>query len=980
MNYLNVTYEQLLVDFRKRLESDPRFKNVGSSTIYGMFQEMLLACMDMTNYYMQRTAEEAYIDTARLDSSVIKLGKNLGYNPRRPIPAICELIIQLHGPLPNTLKAGTVIVFDQDMTDLNFNGNKYILDASYTYTFTEEDILNGQSSDWTKNLRFSVPASDTRYIPLAGISYYNTNNTSEIKCFQAERKTIQISGEANFKKIGKPGQFYDIDDTSFSNWYSKRDPFAYYRGNYTQAKSWTQVAIAPTEEEAFKEDNNNIFDIEDQSIFLNEKLLKLSAAPAVPLKVCQIDTNSDKTVRISFTPETTMCNIGLKDKIANQGKNKKYNKNQRKVQLPSKDELQNNETYFNIGLTNPKENLYVRYLSTVGKAANQTGTKSANMSFNNKFYVSSYGSVIDLTNNVTFVINSDIYGGDDFETQRSIKINAPSYFSSRLKLVTHDDYTSYFRSLTSPINVQNALVYGEQEIMDMYNTRHDLMMNNVYYCLFGHLYMKNRGDWYIKNVLTDQNDQDDPVTIYGPDYKTHICDYINSIYAYESFLKKLNEAAPDEQWLCNIQLVSKNAKPKMEINSILLSVPPIIQYFDLVGTVKIKKSADPQKYQTEMKNKIYEYLDTLACKQREIYKSDLIGLYYEHEDTVSVDLDIKVSSIIKSDTFLYKWSQFGVGQDYEFVENRSLDSYNYTLNTICQGNAAQYALKYTQQGAFNQIKLPKTDNYTKTANANMFNNKRIMIKFTTQHCRDGKTMVEEDHAIIVRCEAYEDDDAVYLALPTMQNRGNSLYTDESDIINKTLGHCDGVSYVEVYIPTTDDYFSTSNFGLAESETYKLCGSDVNGVETDLNNWLNNLLASTTANRVIPLPYTVYSNTTTTREESIVRYGNYTDTNYKRNLTEASFWRYFVREIILGKYYAGNVTSGKNVIVRPTINESTDYNSEEWAAARALIMDIYPLVKAGLCDSILDDNNNITNFSTPMEVAALNNIVDVVTEI
>ena len=977
MNYLNITYEQLLLDFKKRLESDERFKNIGSSTIYGMFQEMLLACMDMTNYYMQRTAEEAYIDTARLDSSVIKLGKNLGYNPRRPIPAICELIIQLHGPLPTNLKAGTVIVFSQDLTDLSFNGNKFILDASYTYTLTEEDIQNGSSSDWVKNLQYSVPSTDTRYIPLAGVNYYNTNNTSVIKAFQAERKTVEINGESNFKKIGKPGQFYDIDDVTFSNWYSKRDPFAYYRGNYNQSKSWTQVAIGASEDEAFSDTGNNLFDIEDQSIFLNEKLLKLTSAPTTPLKICQIDTNSDKTVRVTFTPETTLCDIGLKDQIsAIAGNNNLTNKNQTRAILPDADDESDPETYVNIGLTSSKENIYIKYLSTNGKSANQTGTKEANMTFSNKYYVSSYGNVIDITNNVSFVINSDIYGGEDFEKQRSIKINAPAYFSSRLKLVTKDDYTSYFRALTSPINVQNALVYGEQEMNDMYNTRHDLVQNNVFYCLFGHLYNKNSGDWYVKNILTDSDDDTDALTIYGDEYRDHICDYIMTIIGYESFLKKLYESNPDEQWLRNIQLVSNNAKPKMEINSVILSVPPIIQYFDLVGTVKIKKSADPQTYQTKMKNKIYEYLDNLANKQREIYKSDLIGLYYEDEDTVSVDLDIKVSDIIKSDSFLYKWSKNTAAQDYEFIENKSLDSYTYTLETLCNNDAANYALNYTQKGAFNQIKLPKSDSYTKSLTANMVDGKRIMLKFTTQHCYDGKTVTDEDQSIIVRCEAYEDDEYVYLAIPTMQIRGSALYTDESDIINSIVGHCDGVSYIEVNIPTTNDYFSTSSFGIAESDRYSLSGSDVTLVETELNNWLNNLLASTTANRVIPLPYSVYSNTKATREETITRYGNYTDNNYQQNLTEAAFWRYFVKEKLLDKFYDGKST---NTNVHVLIDESTDYDSDEWKAARALIMDIYPLVKSGICDSILDDNNNIVNFSSPMEIAAIRNTIDIETE-
>ena len=36
------------------------------------------------------------------------------------------------------------------------------------------------------------------------------------------------------------------------------------------------------------------------------------------------------------------------------------------------------------------------------------------------------------------------------------------------------------------------------------------------------------------------------------------------------------------------------------------------------------------------------------------------------------------------------------------------------------------------------------------------------------------------------------------------------------------------------------------------------------------------------------------------------------------------------------------------------------------------MDIYKLIKPGICDSILDDNNNIVNFSTDMELPVLVN--------
>ena len=127
-DYTRITYQQMLEDFTARLKNDPRFKNMSSASIYYLFMEMLTATMDMTNYYMQRTAEEGFIDTAKLDSSVIKHGKNLGYNPIRNTPAQAEIAIVLRGPLPESIpETGAIIYFPQEELDLTFNGKKYIL-------------------------------------------------------------------------------------------------------------------------------------------------------------------------------------------------------------------------------------------------------------------------------------------------------------------------------------------------------------------------------------------------------------------------------------------------------------------------------------------------------------------------------------------------------------------------------------------------------------------------------------------------------------------------------------------------------------------------------------------------------------------------------------------------------------------------------------------------------------------------------------
>ena len=41
MEYTNITFEDLLSNFKTNLTSDDRFKHINSATIYGMFMEML---------------------------------------------------------------------------------------------------------------------------------------------------------------------------------------------------------------------------------------------------------------------------------------------------------------------------------------------------------------------------------------------------------------------------------------------------------------------------------------------------------------------------------------------------------------------------------------------------------------------------------------------------------------------------------------------------------------------------------------------------------------------------------------------------------------------------------------------------------------------------------------------------------------------------------------------------------------------------
>ena len=913
LNYLNVTYNQLVQQFQARLKSDPRFKNITSATIFGMFTEMLAAVTDMTNFYIQRTAEEGFISTAKLDSSIIKHCKNLGYNPRRPVPARCELIIRIKGPLPSTLTAGTEVFFNRDTTKLMFNGNPFILDNGYSYVFTEEDIINGSSSDWYRDLTFAVPQESSEYIPLIGINLYNTINTTPIKCFQAEQKIVEFLGTANIKKLGEPCQFYDVDDVNFSNWYGKRDPYAFIENVYDPTLSWCQVGIGADEVDAFNKEN--IYKIETQSIYLSDDIINLNGTlPEEPLKICLIDTNPDKTVRVTFSSEPNIASIGLKT---------------------------------------DKDNLYVKYLTTKGKEANTVGVNGAVMTHNNQINVSVKGSIVSLTNNVQFIINSDIYGCENFESQASMKINAPAYFSSRGKLITRDDYMSYFRALSSPMTVQTAMVFGQHDIEDTIGFMHPLCQNNILYCLAGHVYIKNpSGNWTIRNVLTENDyNTTDTFSLYGDKYLEHLCDYVKLLKSYQGFYNCQYSNNPQDQWLRNIQLINKNCQFNSEINSVILSLPPYIQYFDAVGTVYVKPLTDIEKYMNEMQNRVYEYLDSRVSTHKKIYKSEIIKLYNEHPATVSTDIDFKISEIIKSEVKNYYWSKTSTPA-FEFKQDKSLESYTSVINTYTEeagkpDKDSQLIAQYGE-GWWNVLKLPNIDTYGNKMLSKMFEERSIrvdILNITNVNGVDTKTIINTN---TFSAEVSEDENFIILTPKSIQENKNI-----------TL---EAIQQFNVILPNTNDFYSSSTFSTHKTDEYGLSETQIGEIEDYINKWLSEELYTTTsAQRAINLPYTVRSANVDTRSETIMRKGHIILDN-NMTLSENSFWNYIVPAII-EKYY-------------PSIGEASDIYGTEWTHATNLIMDIYPLIKPGICDSILDNNNNITNFSTQMERACLRNIINV----
>ena len=894
-NYVHITYQQLLEDFTARLKNDPRYKNMSSASIYYIFMEMLAATVDMTTYYMERTAEEACIDTAKLDSSVIKLGKNLGYNPIRNTPAEAEIKIVLRGPLPKSLmqtKMAT-IYFPQEEMDISYNGKKYILSTDYSYTLTRKDIEDGQSSTWSKTLYFSKPVDSTNYIELAGEKLYNDASLMPIKIFQGEKKYEVITGVSNTSRLGKSYQFYDINNIKFSNWYGKRDPNGWYKNQFYKKNSWTKVGIGRNIDEAFFEEN--LFDIEDVSIYLNSQVIQEKEIGTDQIcNVCSLTTNSDKTIRLKFGDGINVAN----------------------------------------GLNKEDHNIYVQYIECDGADANMVGTTDSELKINNKIWATYAGSTpIDMSPNIKFLFNSDIANGMDFEDQQSIKNNAPLYFASNTKLISVQDFISYFKGLGTPIKVKYATAWGQDEIEDLANAgnvTYKYIQNCVCYSIASSLYNTKSNIYSVIDVLNDNTfNQAGTFTVYGSsnNYLDHLTDFIKYLLSYDSFHNVQYMNNPNEQWLKNIKTIRDNITPRVMMGSKIYSFPPIVQYYDVVGTVSVNSLSKLQEYKTEVENEIYQWLDSTCNYGKKIYKSDLVKFFTKRSETSYVDIDIRVSDIIKAQDVVYAYALNKNTKLTNIFSYNANNDYNRTPNSTMTDRP------------YNIVTVDKTDSSGVILNADNLKNKSMHIIITGEN---GKEIISEN--IYTSDQVFESDTKIIMNLNGRYYMPVNASFDEN-------------STMKIQVSIQDDFYSTSNFSTGNAATYKLNSSQVASIQKEVNDWVNDAKVTRTANRAIPLPYYVTMMDSNTREETIMRKGILQSTkDYNTQLTEKAFWMYFVPKIIK-EYYANNSID---------LSEE-DVNGEVWQAIDALIMDLYTQMKATFADSILDDNNNIVAFTMDNEI-------------
>lgn len=290
LKYSELEYNDILLQIQSKIDADSRFSNTKESASIQMLAEIFAGCTDLINYYLQRRAEEVYIDTAKLRSSVILLARQLGYVITRPIPAKANLKIVLEGDFTDlVIGADSDFVGGESKIQIPVHSRfiyedfNFILKKTFSYTLTQNDVnrMIEEGSDF----RLEISADDDGY---------------DIELAQGEIKDKVIDGNSN-PFIGQKFQTYKIEDKTFSDIYGSED----------FSPAITKVWVGNNKNDA------NEFSIDRRSLINWENMTTGGFVQSATKNICVLRTSVDEDVEIVFGddryaslgPKTTHDNV-----------------------------------------------------------------------------------------------------------------------------------------------------------------------------------------------------------------------------------------------------------------------------------------------------------------------------------------------------------------------------------------------------------------------------------------------------------------------------------------------------------------------------------------------------------------------------------------------------------------------------------------------------------------------------------------------
>ena len=345
-----------------------------------------------------------------------------------------------------------------------------------------------------------------------------------------------------------------------------------------------------------------------------------------------------------------------------------------------------------------------------------------------------------------------------------------------------------------------------------------------------------------------------------------------------------------------------------------------------VEPIKVNSLSKLQEYKRDVENEIYKWLDNNCNFGTKIYKSDIVKFFNKRSETSYVDLDIRISDIIKQQDIKYI---------YSVQTTNMFDLFSYNINN--DPSRTEYT-----DGArnFNVIKLPKSGNTGSALNVDNLKNKSIRIVL------NSITTTNENYSDVLDTMVYTNDKVSETENNVFITFDGAIPIDRNIILGTN-------STLKIIVTYDNDFYSTSAFSISQAASYGLSKAETQDLQDFVKNWVIGSTVVNEANRAIPLPYFITAMGQYTRDETYMRKGTLQDT-YKTQLTEKAFWMYLVPQILV-KYY-------------PDVDfADEDINGEKWTQIDNLVRDLYTQLKPTFCDSILDDNNNIVNFSMDNEL-------------
>ena len=269
LKYTGLNYSDIYAQISDRINADPRFENFKESAIAQTIIEIFTGTTDLSNYYIQRRAEECYFDTAQLKSSIISLSRQLGYVISRSEPAKLKMKIIMKG----------------DYKDVFVYGVDNKIQIPYYSKFT----LDGNDFVMVDTMTFNITSSMISAIDVAsanGVDFEleitKDSFGNDILLAQGEIKEKVIIGNNN-SQVGANFQVYKIEDKEFSDIFGDKD---YFHNPVTKIYVGNQKA----------EDTE--YSIDRRSLINWESLESNDLVEAS--KVCVVRTSLDEYVDILF--------------------------------------------------------------------------------------------------------------------------------------------------------------------------------------------------------------------------------------------------------------------------------------------------------------------------------------------------------------------------------------------------------------------------------------------------------------------------------------------------------------------------------------------------------------------------------------------------------------------------------------------------------------------------------------------------------